>query len=66
MTYRALDIPEVLSLIFEEADQAVLARAAQCCKAFSNLALDVLWRDLPSPEPLRKLLPLQFDNYAGV
>ncbi|KIM85617.1 hypothetical protein PILCRDRAFT_5294 [Piloderma croceum F 1598] len=66
MTYRAPDMQEILSLIFEAADQAVLARAAQCCKAFSNPALDVLWRDLPTPEPLRKLLPVRFDRHGGL
>lgn len=64
MTYHALDIPEILSLIFEASDEAVLGQLAQCCKTFSNPALDVLWRMLPTPEPLRRLLPVKFDKYG--
>lgn len=50
---------EVLDLIFDELvdDHQTLARAAQCCRLFSSPALDVLWRELRSPEPLEKLLP---------
>lgn len=54
-----LSIPELLISILQELadDKAALARSAQCCKAFLNPSLDILWAHLRSVRPLKRLLP---------
>lgn len=57
---RALRIPEVLLEIFAASDNPTRAVSARVCRSWSNLALDVLWRDMSSPIPLLQVLsPLQ-------
>jgi hypothetical protein len=60
----ALCIQEILGLVFENSmdDKAALARSAQCCTAFLNPALDILWQNLQSVRPLEQLLPGLNDN----
>ncbi|KAG8950574.1 hypothetical protein FRC04_007393 [Tulasnella sp. 424] len=57
---RPLRIPEVLLEIFAASDNSTRAVSARVCRSWSNLALDVLWRDMNSPIPLLQILsPLQ-------
>lgn len=56
----ALLIDEILDLIFEitlDYGKSSLCRAARCCKAWKDPALDRIWRRLPSAVPLLSLLP---------
>jgi hypothetical protein len=43
---RALAIPELLELIFGFGDDTLLYACALVCQAWSNVALDLLWRDV--------------------
>lgn len=52
----ALEQIRILRLIFQFADQASLSSAARVSRAWSEIALDQLWRSLPSIFPLIKLL----------
>lgn len=68
--HHCLYISEVLSLIFEfigywddqfqgpQAGKRTLASLARTCHLFSSPALDVLWHDLYSFDPLLKLFPV--------
>ncbi|KAG8909988.1 hypothetical protein FRC01_006612 [Tulasnella sp. 417] len=57
----APELEEILRLIFQFTEQASLSRAARVSRAWSNIALDELWRSLPSIFPLLKLLaPLEW------
>jgi len=64
MVHRALSIPDIVHLVFDQIgdDKPTLARSARCCKAFHDPSLDRLWRDLPSVFPLWDLLPLMKDR----
>ncbi|KAF9240663.1 hypothetical protein BU15DRAFT_45622 [Melanogaster broomeanus] len=56
----ALLVDEILELIFEltlDHGKSSLCRAARCCKAWKDPALDRIWRRLPSAVPLLSLLP---------
>ncbi|PPQ69818.1 hypothetical protein CVT26_014196 [Gymnopilus dilepis] len=56
----ALIIDEILRLIFGfclEEDRMSLACAARTCKTWTDPALDALWCQISSPEPLLLLLP---------
>ena len=56
----ALLIDEVLRNVFDicsEQGLYTLSRAARCCKAWKDPALDFIWVRLPSAEPLLRLLP---------
>jgi hypothetical protein len=56
----ALLVDEILQLIFEinlDDEKSSLCRAARCCKAWKDPALDRIWRRLPSAVPLLSLLP---------
>ncbi|KIK98184.1 hypothetical protein PAXRUDRAFT_134735 [Paxillus rubicundulus Ve08.2h10] len=56
----ALLVDEILQLIFEislDDEKSSLCRAARCCKAWKDPALDRIWRRLPSAIPLLSLLP---------
>jgi hypothetical protein len=64
--HSVLTDPALLRAIFEhlidERDALVHARSpllrlATCCKAFSELALDVLWRRMDGLLPILKILP---------
>lgn len=53
-------VPDIVRLVFNEVgdeDKPTLARSARCCRAFHDAALDVLWKNLESVDPLRGLLP---------
>jgi hypothetical protein len=67
--HAALCIPEILALVLDNLnsveDKSALAHSAQCCKAFLNPALDILWRDLPSVRPLQNLLPTLYSTNYG-
>jgi hypothetical protein len=56
---RALYISEILSEISYQLkdDRKSLSRLARCCKAFSDPALDVLWRRMSFFSPFIPLLP---------
>ncbi|OCH85173.1 hypothetical protein OBBRIDRAFT_798434 [Obba rivulosa] len=74
--HQALQIYDILCLVLENvtlikrdgtrgADRSSLARAARVCKAFSEPALDVLWRVMDDFIPLVKLVVLDdFQNVA--
>ncbi|KAI0917094.1 hypothetical protein AcV7_009823 [Taiwanofungus camphoratus] len=57
-----LQIPELMSIIFEMVlddtlgGAKTLATLARTCSCFHNLALDILWRTLPTLAPLIKCL----------
>ncbi|KAG8910399.1 hypothetical protein FRC01_006351, partial [Tulasnella sp. 417] len=54
-------LEETLRLIFQFTETASLSRAARVSRAWSNIALDELWRSLPSIFPLLGLLaPLEW------
>lgn len=56
----ALLIDEVIRNVFDicsEQSLYTLSRAARCCKAWKDPALDFIWVRLPSAEPLLRLLP---------
>ncbi|KAF9223987.1 hypothetical protein BS17DRAFT_766663 [Gyrodon lividus] len=58
--HSALLIDEILELIFDinlDDGKSTLCRAARCCKAWKDPALDRIWRRLPSAVPLLSLLP---------
>lgn len=54
--HRLLTIPEVLVLVINELDRHSVVQAVLTCRSWSDIALDALWRDLPSPAPLVGLL----------
>jgi hypothetical protein len=66
--HHCLYISEVLNLIFQFVDvqlhqgpqvcKKTLASLARTCHLFSSPALDVLWHDLYSFDPLIKVLPV--------
>jgi hypothetical protein len=45
------------AIISQKDDRATLLALALTCRAFTNPALSVLWRNLPSLTPLVKLIP---------
>lgn len=53
---RVLNMPDILQVLFEVTDSRELARCACVCRRWSSLALDSLWKNLPSIMPLFKLL----------
>ncbi|THH01643.1 hypothetical protein EW145_g6874 [Phellinidium pouzarii] len=53
---RVFYVPELLRSILSFADAHSQSRCARVCKKWSNIALDVLWRELRSPTPLISLL----------
>ncbi|KAG8961247.1 hypothetical protein FRC00_012868, partial [Tulasnella sp. 408] len=56
-----LALEEILRLIFKFAEKAPLSRAARVSRAWSDIALQELWRSLPSIFPLLRLLaPLEW------
>src|SRR5436305_860753 len=55
--HNCLDIPELVRIIFELTEPSDLAALAKTCQAFRDLALQILWADLPSLAPLVRCLP---------
>ncbi|KAG1816156.1 uncharacterized protein BJ212DRAFT_1272018 [Suillus subaureus] len=53
----ALQILEVIDIISSHTEHRSLPALASTCRAFESPALNVLWRDLQSVEPLVKCLP---------
>lgn len=67
-SHHALFIADIVVLIFdkleEEEQKATLASCARCCRFFSELALDTLWRSLSTTEGvLDILLPQDPEGY---
>jgi hypothetical protein len=62
--YHALYISEIITVVFDElgGDKIALANSARSCRMFSSLALNLLWKELDSIHPLRKLLPVDFEQ----
>ncbi|KAF9466876.1 hypothetical protein BDZ94DRAFT_1319050 [Collybia nuda] len=60
----ALQIHEILVLIFKEADRHTLLAATSCCRVFSAAALDVLWRVIQGFSPLLRIHPA-FQTYPS-
>jgi hypothetical protein len=61
-THKALQIVEILKLVFDYLDHdRTLSAVAVACKVFKNPALDILWRDMDDLLPLLALsiLPLK-------
>lgn len=58
-SHRALSLPDIIHLIFDELsdDKPTLARSARTCRAFYDISLNILWRNLESVAPLQKLVP---------
>ncbi|RDB21918.1 hypothetical protein Hypma_010807 [Hypsizygus marmoreus] len=55
--HHSLLINEITSLIFEELDSSTLASIAGTCRAFTDPALDVLWRSQIDIGPLIRVMP---------
>ncbi|KAG2364607.1 hypothetical protein BDR07DRAFT_1608072 [Suillus spraguei] len=55
--HAALGNLEVIYTIFSYTQLGTLPALASTCGAFEHPALNILWRDLPSPEPLIQCLP---------
>ncbi|KAG0694384.1 hypothetical protein DFH29DRAFT_815425 [Suillus ampliporus] len=55
--HAALRNLEVIHTVSSHAERGTLPALASACRAFQSPALDVLWRDLQSVEPLVKCLP---------
>jgi hypothetical protein len=53
----ALCTDEIIRLIIGLLDRKSCARLARTCKAVQEAALDAIWRDIPSVEPLFSLFP---------
>jgi len=53
----ALCTDEILRLIIERLDRKSCVRLARTCKAVHEAALDAIWHDIPSVEPLFSLFP---------
>lgn len=55
----AIYVSEIIMLVFEELedDKPTLAHSARCCRVFLEPALDILYRFLPTSDPLEKLIP---------
>lgn len=53
----ALCTDEIIRLIIERLDRKSCVRLARTCKAVQEAALDTVWRDIPSVEPLFSLFP---------
>ncbi|KAG8944659.1 hypothetical protein FRC04_001623 [Tulasnella sp. 424] len=51
-----LAVPELLANVLSFATQSTLASCALACKSWSDVALDVLWRNLDSVFPLLEML----------
>ncbi|KAI0338822.1 hypothetical protein BDW22DRAFT_1337381 [Trametopsis cervina] len=57
---RVLEIPEILELIFSFLDEDSNARTATVCKKWSEISLNILWREVTEPIHLFTLLaPLE-------
>jgi hypothetical protein len=60
LAHRVLSIPELLELIFLHLDRASNASNACVCKAWSQIALDTLWREVDDmPRLLSILSPMK-------
>lgn len=60
---RVIEIPELLGYIFIYLDRKSLAAAARTNKFWSEHALDVLWKHLPTVTPILELMsPLHCVN----
>lgn len=51
-----LAVPELLANVLSFATQSTLASCALACKSWSDVALDILWRNLDSVFPLLEML----------
>ncbi|KAG8922016.1 hypothetical protein FRC01_014602, partial [Tulasnella sp. 417] len=54
-----LVLEEILKLVFQFADQRSRVAASRVCQLWSGIALDELWRSLPTIFPLLKLFTLR-------
>lgn len=53
----ALCTDEIIRLVIALLDRKSCVRLARTCKAVQDAALDAIWRDIPSVEPLFSLFP---------
>jgi hypothetical protein len=61
---RVLAIPELLELVLGFGDHTLQYACALVCQAWSNIALDLLWRDVDGLlNILRILCPLKVEMY---
>ncbi|RPD53877.1 hypothetical protein L226DRAFT_495192 [Lentinus tigrinus ALCF2SS1-7] len=59
-TQRVLTIPELLEMIFSFSDSEDLQSSALVCKVWSEVALDIRWRNVDDlPRTLRLLAPIE-------
>lgn len=67
LMHQALRISELMDQISWHTDRSSLPSLALTCHAFEGPALDALWRDLPSIEPLVNCIPgeLVSNSYSG-
>ena len=60
--HKALEIPEILRLVYDclaqEGKKRTLTCMAQACRAFTESALNVIWRNLVGVIPLLSVLPV--------
>ncbi|KAG8917089.1 hypothetical protein FRC01_002669 [Tulasnella sp. 417] len=62
---QVLSMPECLSMIFMYLDRHSLTLAARVCHRWEHPAVKELWKDLPSPFPLLKLLGPMINDRLG-
>ena len=62
---RVLAMPELLELVFSHLAKRDLFRNALVCKAFSSVALDLLWRDMGDLPQIFRLLAATASNHLG-
>jgi hypothetical protein len=68
--HKALEIPEILRQVYEslarDDKKGTLTSMAQACRAFTESALDVIWRNLIGVTPLLSVLPVGHADGAMV
>lgn len=66
--HRIFEVEDIIRLIVDnlpKKDKKHTARLARTCRAFTESALDAVWREIPSVEPLFSLFPPNCINGNG-
>ena len=63
---QAVFIPEIVGMICDMCDQGDASRAARICRAWSEIALDRVWQDLPDIIYLLQLLHPLVETEEGL
>ena len=56
--HSCLRVTELLDSIFQESNVIDRVALARVCKSFSEIALDILWRDIDDLKPFLACLPV--------